>query len=423
METLKHLRYELPSLTVYRTLRNDPVIHGFEMLSELLGTGAPLEQLLDTYSELCTTLYHSEFTGSLYDYLYDAVLYDNNILSVSCANGNYETLSETIKQACRHDLDILYRLAKTTASVLKAAIAARFPDEQELVDRLPEYTNESVQYQDSGAWNTQLDSIAAFNREKGVSIFAKYYAFHYSEHYGLETVEKFDPIRLTDLKHYEVQRQKIIDNTLGFLQGKTFNNVLLYGDRGTGKSSTVKALLNEYKDQGLRIVEIPKQELTNLDKVIRLIEDIPLKFILFIDDLAFAESDPCFGILKALLEGSLVRKPDNIAVYATTNRRHLVKETFAAREGDEVHRADTIDEALSLSDRFGLYVTFTLPNKDKFLDIVRLLAADRGIDLDEETLFRGAEQFAMRKSGRSPRLARQYIDYIQARQSMNLPLF
>ena len=171
------------------------------------------------------------------------------------------------------------------------------------------------------------------------------------------------------------------------------------------------------------MVEIPKQELTNLDKVIHLIEDIPLKFILFIDDLAFDENDPSFGILKALLEGSLVRRPDNIAVYATTNRRHLIKETFSGREGDEVHRTDTIDEALSLSDRFGLYITFTLPDKNKFLDIVKLLADDRGIVIDEETLFRGAEQFAMRKSGRSPRLARQYIDYIQARQSMNLPLF
>ena len=118
----------------------------------------------------------------------------------------------------------------------------------------------------------------------------------------------------------------------------------------------------------------------------------------------------------------LVKRPDNIAVYATTNRRHLVKETFSSREGDEVHHADTIDEALSLSDRFGLYITFTLPDKNKFLEIVRLLAADRGIEIDETILFRGAEQFAMRKSGRSPRLARQYIDYIQARQSMNLPL-
>lgn len=425
METLSQLHYELSSLTVYRSLLNKPVVECFYKLSSLLDDSSAekrLEELLNGYSSLCSSLFSSEFTGNFYGFLYDAVLYDNNIFTVESANGGFSSLPAEIKDACRHDLDVLYRLATVPASALKKEISLLYPSHSKLIEALPEYLSEPAAYNSFGNWGEHLTHFAEFHRKQGVSIFAKYHAFHYSSSYGLEPVIKFDSIRLSELKHYEVQRQKIVDNTLGFLRGKPFNNVLLYGDRGTGKSSTVKAVFNEYKEQGLRIVELPKQELTNLDKVIHLIEDIPLKFILFIDDLVFNENDPSFGILKALLEGSLVRQPDNIAVYATTNRRHLIKETFSGREGDEVHRADTIDEALSLSDRFGLTITFTLPDKNKFLDIVRLLAADRGIDIDEELLFRGAEQFAMRKSGRSPRLAKQYIDYIQARQSMNLPL-
>ncbi len=429
MENFSDLKYEISSLTVYRCLREKPVIKAFFRLSSLCGNyavsgncGDRLEELISCYTNICTELYESGFSGSLYDYLYDAVLYDGNIFTTESANSRYPALPEQVKAACRRDLSFLYQLTSVSARSVKKSIAELFPNYHDLIFSLPEYRNEPIRFKNNGNWGDLIEHFSDFNQKNGVSIFAKYHAFHYSSNYGLEPVEKFDPIRLSDLKQYEVQRQKIIDNTRGFLEGKTFNNVLLYGDRGTGKSSTVKALLNEYKEQGLRMVEIPKQELTNLDKVIHLIEDVPLKFILFIDDLAFNENDPSFGILKALLEGSLVRRPDNIAVYATTNRRHLIKETFSGREGDEVHRTDTIDEALSLSDRFGLYVTFTLPDKNKFLDIVKLLAADRGIKIDEETLFRGAEQFAMRKSGRSPRLARQYIDYIQARQSMNLPL-
>lgn len=170
-------------------------------------------------------------------------------------------------------------------------------------------------------------------------------------------------------------------------------------------------------------MEIPKQHLLCLDRVVEQIADLPMKFILFIDDLSFNEDDKSFGILKAMLEGSVFKRPDNIAIYATTNRRHIIKETFTAREGDEVHRADTIDEALSLSDRFGLCVTFTVPTKDKYLDIVRLLAEDRALPVDTDELLKGAERFALSKGGRSPRLARQFVDNIESRLALNLPLF
>ena len=221
------------------------------------------------------------------------------------------------------------------------------------------------------------------------------------------------------MKHYEREQKIVIDNTLGFLKNKPYNNVLLYGDRGTGKSSTVKAIVNEYYNKGLRVIQVYKDNLRHLDTLMHLINDIPLKFIIFIDDLTFNENDD-FGALKALLEGSLSKQPDNMVIYATTNRRHLVKESFTARQGDEVHLADTIDETVSLSDRFGITVTFSMPNKDNFLAIVKEIKEDRKLKISDDELFLGAERFALSKGKRSPRLARQYIDYLQARLELNL---
>ena len=152
------------------------------------------------------------------------------------------------------------------------------------------------------------------------------------------------------------------------------------------------------------------------------ISNIPLKFIIFIDVLTFNENDDNFGALKAVLEGSVAKQPDNMVLYATTNRRHLIKESFKAREGDEIHLADTIDETISLSDRFGITITYSVPNKDKFLNIVKEIKEDRNIQISDEILFKGAERFALSKGNRSPRLAKQYIDYIQARLELNLEI-
>ena len=162
-----------------------------------------------------------------------------------------------------------------------------------------------------------------------------------------------------------------VNNTRALLDGFEANNMLLYGDRGTGKSSTVKALLNEYAGQGLRMVEMPKEYLRELPDLTGRLARIPLKFIVFIDDLSFSDGDDNFAALKAVLEGGLASRPQNVVIYATSNRRHLLRETFSDRGGDEVHRADTVQEAVSLSDRFGISLTFLMPDKQKFLDIDR----------------------------------------------------
>ena len=233
----------------------------------------------------------------------------------------------------------------------------------------------------------------------------------------LHPIDSPDKIKLSDLKNYEEQRKQVVDNTVCFLSGKPAQNVLLYGDRGTGKSSTVKAILNESKY--LRMVEVLKSNIELIPQLFRKLKDIPLHFIVLIDDLSFSENDDRFGILKGVLEGSLAAKPENILIYATTNRRKIIRETIADRE---VSGADAIDESMSLSDRFGLFVTFMKPDKRVYLDIVQKLAEDKRLDISEEKLFAAAERFALKRGGRSPRTARQFVDWLDGRLALGLDI-
>ena len=229
----------------------------------------------------------------------------------------------------------------------------------------------------------------------------------------LAPVEYPDPIRLSQLHCYETERSEVIENTLAFLAGRPANNVLLYGDCGTGKSSTVKAIANEYAPKGLRLIELKKTQLHSIPDIVGSISRNPLKFIVFIDDLSFTEDDDDFAALKAILEGSVSSTAKNLRIYATSNRRHLVRETFSSREGDEVHLRDTMQEFLSLSDRFGLTVTFRKPDKDTYLEVVEKLAEEYEVDMPREELFMRAERFALTKAGRSPRAAKQFIESVK----------
>ena len=410
------------SITVYRDVASDPAVSRYiDLLRALADKQASFEELVQQEAAFCSLLYASRFRGNFYDYLYHKVLLSDNLFAQEAARGRWEELPACILAAAERDLDTLYRLAEITCADLTAAMRARFPGETALLEALPEYDNAPYFYRDTGSWGGNIGDIAGYYRHNGVGVFSEEIAFRFDGR-QLLPVKSIDPIRLSDLKHYEAQRNKIVENTLSFLHGKPCNNILLYGDRGTGKSSTVKALLNEYYGDGLRIVQIEKKDLVAMPQLMELLADNPLKFIIFIDDLTFSENDDSYGALKAALEGSLTRKADNMVIYATSNRRHLIKETFTSREGDEVHRADTIDDSLSLSDRFGLTVTFMVPDKAKFLDIVAKIARDRGLAVEEEALLKGAERFALQKAGRSPRIARQYIDTVQGRLEMGLPL-
>ncbi len=232
-------------------------------------------------------------------------------------------------------------------------------------------------------------------------MFAKHHVFTV-ENGQLVPVKYPDPQRLSELPGYEKEREKVIANTKALLAGMPANNVLLYGDAGTGKSSAVKAIANEFAPEGLRLIEVKKNQLYQIPDLMDKLAANPLKFILFIDDLSFTANDDNFAALKAILEGSVGGRAQNIAVYATSNRRHLIKETLSDRTGDDIHEADTRQELMSLSARFGLTVTFQRPEKARFETILEQLAKQHNIQMPTEQLLLKAEAFALRAGGRSP---------------------
>lgn len=400
------------TLTVYNGILDDVLIDNFRYILDLSSKEDVIDEIVSAWSDMVNCLYNEEYQGDWAKYINSLILFDNNYFALECAKGRYDMLNTNIKAAGLNDIKILTELSQVQCADFKDMLYFKFPYDKDTIDSLASFDTVSLKLSE--------DEIVEHYKTKGVGLFAKFRAFKFNSDNEIEPVYNPDDVKLSELKHYKREQDIVIENTLGFLKGKPYNNVLLYGDRGTGKSSTVKAVLNEYFKDGLRVIQVYKENLAHLDVLMRKIANIPLKFIIFIDDLTFNDNDDNFGALKAVLEGSLAKQPDNMAIYATTNRRHLVKESFSAREGDEIHLADTIDETVSLSDRFGITVTYTLPNKDKFLDIVREIKKDRNIQISDDELILGAEKFALSKGNRSPRLARQYIDYLQARLEMNL---
>ena len=249
---------------------------------------------------------------------------------------------------------------------------------------------------------------------RGYGVFAESVAYFYDERTGeLRAIKNLDPVRLSDLKLYDDCKETVVQNTLDFIDGLPANNVLLYGDRGTGKSSTVHAVLNEYAGRGLRLVEIQKSAISDFGKVLNKIENLGcFRFIIFIDDLSFADGTDDFARLKAALEGS-AHALENVLIYATSNRRHLVRERYES--GDEISVNDTVQEQMSLSDRFGIIVSFFSPDKREFIKILEGILSDRGITLPKEQLALEAERYALGKGGRSGRAARQLADIIESR--------
>ena len=221
-------------------------------------------------------------------------------------------------------------------------------------------------------------------------------------------------VYLDDLVGYEIAKKKLIDNTEAFVEGRRANNCLLFGDAGTGKSSSIKGILNKYYDQGLRIIEVYKHQFQDLNDVIAQIKNRNYKFIIYMDDLSFEEFEIEYKYLKAVIEGGLERKPENVLIYATSNRRHLIKENYSDKEGrrDLLHASDTVQEKLSLVARFGVTIFFCSPDKKEFQQIVRVLAERHGIQMPEEELLLEANKWELSHGGLSGRTAQQFIDYL-----------
>ena len=266
------------------------------------------------------------------------------------------------------------------------------------------------------------ETLEAFYRDYGVGIYGLHKAFRVEEHrHGGEAYARVIPIRgirhvrLQDLVGYEIAKGKLIENTEAFVEGRPANNCLLYGDAGTGKSSCIKALANEYFDRGLRIIELYKHQFRLINDVIGQLKGRNYRFIIYMDDLSFEDFETEYKYLKAVIEGGLEKKPDNVLIYATSNRRHLIRESFNDKKSlsdDDIHKNDTVQEKLSLAARFGVTIYFGAPSSQEYKEIVKELAARRGITMPEEELVQGAVRWEMAHGGLSGRTAEQYIDHL-----------
>ena len=386
-EKLAQLNMRLQSLAVFRALLEDSVIGALQQYLNSPG--------VSRYAAFVAALYESG-SESLAAHIQDAVNDNENPYIRLIGKGVCPGAEMT---ACvNQELETLQLLAQLTKDDLAQELQG-----QEYLPDFPAGTADIP-----GDYSLRCANIGQY----GYGIYAKHRMFYINSANQIVPVHTPDRIRLSALVDYEREQKIILDNTLALLEGKPAANILLTGDAGTGKSSTIKAVVNELHHRGLRILEIRKEQLHEIPAVLDQLNSNPLKFILFIDDLSFQKDDDNFSALKAILEGSVSAKAQNVAIYATSNRRHLVKESFSDREGDDIHRNDTVQEIISLSERFGIQITFQKPNKQTYLDIVRHLAKERGIccdDLEEQ-----AERFALGRGGRSARAAKQFIDSLES---------
>jgi predicted AAA+ superfamily ATPase len=386
---------ELKALVVFRNILGKEVVSNLVKL--LSSENKSTLEKIEAYSEFTSSLFKKNTNFS--KYLLDVVLEDENIYIKKV--GNNMKVEENIEKSLKEELLILQKVSKLKSRDIKNTI--------DYNGFLPDWNNEDYDFY--SRYMDRIDNISSY----GYGMYSKHHTFRALDG-KIIPVKNPDGITLSDLKGYERERKLVLDNTTALINKKPAANVLLYGDAGTGKSSTVKAIVNDYKNMGLRLVEISKKQIKNVPMIMDILGKNPLKFILFIDDLSFTKNDDEFGELKAILEGSIYSKPSNIAIYATSNRRHMVKETFSDRDGDDLHVSETIEEISSLSDRFGLMVSFYRPDKEDFLSIVKEMAHQYSINMPEDELEKEAEKFAVRRSGRSPRIARQFIQYLQTKK-------
>lgn len=382
---LNTLKTRIQSFAIFRGLLSDEVISSLVAFLE--------KPTVSGYSEFTAHLFNAN-ASSLGEYIKDICENNENIYVKTV--GMKKPVPDYIKECVIEELKTLQNIADLSPADLQSLI--------EWDGFLPSFGKSDIDIVKS--YNFRVENISKY----GYGIYAKNRMFYVDENNAIVPVANPDKTRFADLVDYEAERQVIIDNTKALLSGKPAANILLTGDAGTGKSSTVKAVANEMFSDGLRIIEVRKEQLCVIPKILNELSTNPLKFVLFIDDLSFLKDDDNFNALKAVLEGSVSAKSDNVVIYATSNRRHIIKEKFSDREGDDVHRNDTVQELISLSERFGIHVTFQKPNKQTYMHIVHHLAAMHNIDMDSNELELLAERFALERGGRSARLARQFID-------------
>lgn len=390
---LEKIYLGLAQITVFRNTLEDKVLERFaRFLALVTDVETQKHDKIAAYSSFVQAVY--ENGGDFGKHILQTLECDDNVYVRNYAAG--KNIPGVMTDAFKSELKFFGELTCITATELITAAElpgtlAHFENTRiNLSECIPERMKESSKY--------------------GYGMYAKYGMFRVDGSGKLIPVLSPDNVEISSLVGYTDERKQVIDNTHALICGKPAANVLLCGDAGTGKSSTVKAVANMFRKDGVRLIELCKNQLSLIPEVMGEIAENPLKFIIFVDDLSFACDDDGFGTLKAALEGSASAKAPNAVIYATSNRRHLVKETFSARQGDDVHRNDTMQELMSLSERFGLTVLFSKPPKALYLQIASELVKKNGIEMDAKELELKAEAFALAKGGRSARVAGQFAD-------------
>ncbi len=436
----------ISKLVIYRNLEKDSILFSLAETIEKVNALSEAEQNLSVKDELAASIYTqiNRLLELATEYGFDQNLWHNYLAYILAVNENPFSITcekagmqeGTVNQFARGDFKIFKALFEYDFSQVESILGINcfriILDYQAIVKNGKRYNknvSEKVRFLctqiELAADETEiLNIVTEFYRAYGVGKFGLNKAFrvkHEERAVNIYPITNTDDIRLSDLVGYEMQKKKLIDNTEAFVDGRKANNVLLFGDSGTGKSTSVKAILNEYYNKGLRMIEIYKHQFEDLSSVIAQVKNRNYKFIIYMDDLSFEEFEIEYKYLKAVIEGGLETKPDNILIYATSNRRHLIRETWddrSDRSKDELHHSDTMQEKLSLVARFGITINFSAPNQKEFFEIVTVLAKNtEGINLSEEELCAQANIWEMSHGGRSGRTAQQFINYLAGRQN------
>ena len=389
------LRAQLRGLSAFRSLLDTPMLKDALQLLDAAarrdGEGA-----LAAYDQMFYLLKAEGYSG-LGTWMWDTLRYTETPYGDLAGSGRSDP---ELEGAARRDVDALLQLARLGAEDIRVALKPILTEEYvSVLDNLP-------------AWETgapfTFEELSAFYRENGAGLYAKYRAFLWEEG-QLVPVADPDCPHPVELLGYDQQRKQVLDNTRLLVEGKPSNNVLLFGDGGTGKSATVKSMLYLPGMENLRLIEIQKENLVGMPRLIRSLAGRRQSFILFIDDLAFDQDDKTYSSLKTILEGGLEKRPLNVAIYATSNRRHLVRQTFSDRAGDEVDAFETISEKTALAERFGLRIPYMTMSKSEYLALIDHLVGLYHVEMNREVLHAKAMEWEIRHAGRTPRVARQFI--------------
>ena len=376
-------------LIIFKNFKNDYIIKKFLSFLKTFENENNFEDSIETYCDFVSSI-NDEKCDDFSFYIKKLV---------------YKTkIDLTFKERIEKELNIISKLTSISFKTIQDELNKKFDKYSDLLKNLPEFKNTPYEFKISDFEEIKMQFDELFEKNR---------AFIFDNNLEVRPIEINEKLSFKNLKGYTEQKKVLYENTKALLEGIKVNNILLYGDAGCGKSSSVRALLNEFSD--LKIVQIFKNNLINLDKLYEKLKNLPYKFIIFADDISFDEADNTFSTMKAVLDGSLIQCPKNAVIYATSNRRHLVKESFKARKGDEIHLNDTINELNSLSERFGINLLFSKPSNNDYIQIVLDLAKDYNLDIDEKILIEKAQRIALIKGSTSPRIARQLIDNLIAR--------